>query len=280
METHASVLQFFNKSQKHILEDFLYVYGGVDPRMEVTQIRLMEIILSQQIPQEFMNTDNTTFAENQEDEIHSDDHDSHYSHDSHDSHDSHKRKDPKYKTAERTLMKDTDTPSYIKISYLCDESSIGKSAFTTSNSNEDIITMIPLHENVFSYDDATRVLIDMALESSEKRGLSVHQINQMVYPSSLGEKLLFWLIQGPWIAAIVLWICSEFFQMVSSVWWKFFACVQLLTFFLHFIELYFIFKIHKEWVYYRVPMDYYIEWWIFTMLEGYPAIKRFRVLQK
>ncbi|KAL6946541.1 hypothetical protein ACO0RG_000694 [Hanseniaspora osmophila] len=77
METHASVLQFFNKSQKHILEDFLYVYGGVDPRMEVTQIRLMEIILSQQIPQEFMNTDNTTFAENQEDEIHSDDHNSH-----------------------------------------------------------------------------------------------------------------------------------------------------------------------------------------------------------
>ncbi|ODV86023.1 hypothetical protein CANARDRAFT_212306 [[Candida] arabinofermentans NRRL YB-2248] len=130
------------------------------------------------------------------------------------------------------------------------------------------------------YSQVDDLIMDMAKTSAKKRGYSYIQVQTISSPSNIFELLL--------ISFIILMVLGYYYPVL--IFDKFFINIgipiyicQLLkdkisliyytTIIIHLIEL-IIFMIPKL-IYHRVPIDYFIEWCIYTLIEGFPAIKRF-----
>lgn len=141
---------------------------------------------------------------------------------------------------------------------------------------EKIISLDPPLQNL---GEARLRLVDMAKEAAAARGYSHKQVSEILYPTQPQEFLLLALV-----AALIF----AFFK-TDTFYGKWFANIGFLqavrpytatifygTVAIHVAELALVMmpKLNK----YRVPIDYKIEWIIFTLLEGFPAIRRFNHL--
>lgn len=127
--------------------------------------------------------------------------------------------------------------------------------------------------------EARERLVGMAKDAAAKRGFSHIQINEMSYPNSIGEYLLIFLVMMPpvcyfnrsllqWVPVVGAWLDNDALLLtvfVATVVCHFAECILLLK---------------PKLDFYRVPTDFLIEWYLFGLLEGYPAVKRLNQLVK
>lgn len=148
--------------------------------------------------------------------------------------------------------------------------------FTHKGLETDIEKIILLEPPLKDWNEARPRLVEMAHTAASKRGLSTIQVNDMSYPSTVPEYALICAVFLPFLCykyrSLLYWL------PLPSALLKFLdndlvlGGVILFAVVTHFIEV--ITILRPKLIYYRVPTDFLIEWYVFGMLEGYPCIKR------
>ncbi len=124
-------------------------------------------------------------------------------------------------------------------------------------------------------------LVEMAKFAANKRGYSHVQISDYRYPA-IYQWILIFVIYLPLLSYFIPSILQNQYVSTylskSKIDWLLQNSLNItyLTLFLHSLECIFVFR--PKLNYYRVPTDYLIEWYIAGLVEGYPAIKRFKKL--
>ncbi|ODV96859.1 hypothetical protein PACTADRAFT_1445 [Pachysolen tannophilus NRRL Y-2460] len=136
----------------------------------------------------------------------------------------------------------------------------------------EIIKPIPFDPPLKDMSESRERLIEMAKFAAKKRGFSHFQINEIVYPNSILSFLIAFLT-----CYFILGVCdpSIFYYGYLQIL-KPYRFYLFLTLIIHAFEAKFL--LWPKLSYYRVPLDYKIEWVIFALLEGFLAIKRFNKL--
>jgi hypothetical protein len=141
--------------------------------------------------------------------------------------------------------------------------------------------VIPFEPPMEDLKEARSRLVEMAKYAAEKRGYSPYQIIGYTPPGIFNRALL-GLIYLPLATIAVPGILTN--SMVTNflgrgtVSWllKNAWNVTYITVGIHAAEALFIMKPKLDK--FRVPTDYKLEWYLSTLLEGFPAIKRFNAL--
>lgn len=141
--------------------------------------------------------------------------------------------------------------------------------------------VIPFEPPLEDLKEARTRLVEMAKRAAEKRGFSPYQIEGFTYPG-VGGWALNALIYLPLAAYLIPSLLTNATVTgllgASKVQWlgKNSLTITLVTVGIHAAESLFLLrpKLNK----YRVPIDYKLEWYISTLIEGFPSIKRFNAL--
>ncbi|SCV02736.1 LAMI_0H02498g1_1 [Lachancea mirantina] len=120
-------------------------------------------------------------------------------------------------------------------------------------------------------------LVEMAKVGAKQRGYSHIQINEMSYPKTVREYTILALVFLP----LACYYKREFLNYIPVVGPRMnngalLIGIQVAAFAIHILECIYILKPKLD--FYRVPTDFLIEWYLFGMLEGFPAIQRFNKL--
>ncbi|ODV62008.1 uncharacterized protein ASCRUDRAFT_75240 [Ascoidea rubescens DSM 1968] len=154
----------------------------------------------------------------------------------------------------------------------------------TDLGDQDIVKPIQFDAPLTSLSESRFKLIEMAKYAAQKRNVSHFQIQDIVYPSSIPEFTL--------LSLFFLLIFSYFRKdlIYDSLFKNYLNIPPNIVLFLknnvhytifitilgHLSEFYLI--LLPKLRFYRVPFDFKIEWFFFTFLEGYLAIRRFNKL--
>lgn len=121
-------------------------------------------------------------------------------------------------------------------------------------------------------------LVLMSKEAAKKRGLSHLQINEMLYPTTPFEYFLIFLIFCP-IIGLSNPLFLDYLYLPTFLKNKYSLIgISFITLTLHLFECIFILKPKLD--FYRVPIDFCIEWYLFGMIDGLFTVSRFNKLVK
>lgn len=128
-----------------------------------------------------------------------------------------------------------------------------------------------------SWDDVRETLVFMAIKAAEKRGVSEIVLRGVEYPNTLGNFLLIGLVMMVLYGHYNLDQLYNWFQSVPIlkylvIFKPYHHYLTYGTFISHIVEIW-MFLIPRL-AKYRISTDYTIEWYLLTLLDGYPTIRR------
>jgi hypothetical protein len=145
----------------------------------------------------------------------------------------------------------------------------------------DVTKIIPFEPPLESLSEARVRLVEMAKFAAAERGLAHFQVKGYKKPA-LSELPLALLIISPLLVFLFPVLLKNQYvarflsgSTVSSLV-KYSIHIYYASIVIHALEAYFLLEPLMER--YRVPTEFKIEWYVTVLLEGFPAIKRFRKL--
>lgn len=141
----------------------------------------------------------------------------------------------------------------------------------------EMLRPIPFDQKCENWTQVEDKLIEMSKISATSRNLSNLRISGISYPTSIPNLFLIFLVLllpfGYFYSHLLYdTVFANYLPFMLKLK-PFHNAIFYITTIIHILEFYILFvpRINK----YRVPLDYTIEWFVLTLLDGYESIKRF-----